>query len=168
MYGLPQAGKLSQTRLIRHLSTHEYIQCANTPCLFRLVTRDIMFSLVVDNFGVRYTNQCDADHLIQTLEANAYKLKVRPLGDAYLGMAIAFDRARKTVSLSMPGYVTKMLQRFRPQYLLPGHRAAKTRALHSVVLYQYPTSRIRRHYRQTEHHAHHGTSGNYRHAIALR
>jgi hypothetical protein len=26
----------------------------------------------------------------------------------------------------MPGYVTKMLQRFRPQYLLPGHRPAKT------------------------------------------
>ena len=72
MYGLPQAGKLSQTRLIRHFSNHGYIQCANTPCLFRHVTRDIMFSLVVDNFGVRYSNQCDADHLIQTLETNAY------------------------------------------------------------------------------------------------
>ena len=55
MYGLPQAGKLSQTRLIRHLSTHGYIQCPNTPCLFRHVTRDIMFSLVVDDFGVRGT-----------------------------------------------------------------------------------------------------------------
>jgi hypothetical protein len=114
MYSLPQAEKLSQTSLIRHLSTYGYIQCAKTPCLFRHVTRDIMFSLVVDDFGVCYTNQCDADHLIQTLEANAYKLKVRPLGDAYLGMTIAFDRARKTVSLSMPGYVTKMLQIFRP------------------------------------------------------
>jgi hypothetical protein len=114
MYGLPQAGKLSQNRLIRHLSTHGYIQCPNTPCLFRHVTRNIMFSLVVDDFGVRYTKQADADHLIQTLEANAYKLKVRPLGDKYLGVSIAFDRNRKTVSLSMPGYVTKMLQRFRP------------------------------------------------------
>ena len=126
MYGLPQAGKLSQTRLIRHLSTHGYTQCANTPCLFRHVTRDIMFSLVVDDFGVRYTNQADADHLIQTLESNSYKLKVRPLGDAYLGMSIKFDRVLKTVSLSMPGYVTKMLQRFRPQYLLPGHRSPRT------------------------------------------
>ena len=85
-----------------------------------------MFSLVVDDFGVRYTKQADADHLIQTLEANAYKLKVRPLGDKYLGMSIAFDRHRKTVSLSMPGYITKMLQRFRPQYLFPGYRPAKT------------------------------------------
>jgi hypothetical protein len=84
-----------------------------------------MFSLVVDDFGVRYTKQEDADHLIQTLESNAYKLKVRPLGDKYLGMSISFDHVQHTVSLSMPGYVTKMLQRFRPQYLLPGHRAAK-------------------------------------------
>jgi hypothetical protein len=41
-------------------------------------------------------------------------------------MSISFDRVRHTVSLSMPGYVTKMLHRFRPQYLLPGHRAART------------------------------------------
>jgi hypothetical protein len=117
MYGLPQAGKLSQTRLIRHLSTHGYIQCSNTPCLFRHITHDIMFSFVVDDFGVRYPKQEDADHLIQTLESNAYKLKVRPLGDKYLGMYISFNRVRHTVSLSMPGYVTKMLQRYRPQYL---------------------------------------------------
>ena len=32
MYGLPQAGKLSQTRLIKHLSENDYIQCPNTPC----------------------------------------------------------------------------------------------------------------------------------------
>jgi hypothetical protein len=85
-----------------------------------------MFSLVVDDFGVRYTKQEDAEHLIKTLESNAYKLKVRPLGDKYLGMSISFNRDLKTVSLAMPGYVTKMLQRFRPQYLLPGHRPAKT------------------------------------------
>jgi hypothetical protein len=110
MYGLPQAGKLSQIRLVRHFSTHGYIQCPNTPCLLRHITRDIMFSLVVDDFGVRYTKQADANHLIRTLEANAYKFKVRPLGNKYLGMFIAFDRDCKTVSLSMPGYVTKMLQ----------------------------------------------------------
>jgi hypothetical protein len=30
IYGFPQAGKLSQSRLIRHLITHGYIQCPNT------------------------------------------------------------------------------------------------------------------------------------------
>jgi hypothetical protein len=139
MYGLPQAGKLSQTRLIQHLKENGYTQCPNTPCLFRhhtreimfcLVvvhhTREIMFCLVVDDFGVRYKTQADADHLIGTLEKYEYKLKVRPLGDVYLGMAIAFDRQNKTVSISMPGHVEKMLQQFRPQYFLPGHRPPRT------------------------------------------
>jgi hypothetical protein len=71
-----------------------------------------MFCLVVDDFGVRYKSQADADHLIHTLEKYEYKLKLRPLGDVYVGMAISFDRSNKTVSVSMPGYVRKMLQRF--------------------------------------------------------
>jgi hypothetical protein len=45
MYGLPQAGKLSQTRLIQHLKENGYTQCPNTPCLFRHHTREIMFCL---------------------------------------------------------------------------------------------------------------------------
>ena len=126
MYGLPQAGKLSQTRLIAHLSSNGYVQCPNTPCLFRHRTRDIIFCLVVDDFGVRYKTQADADHLIQTLEQHEYKLKVRPLGDLYLGMKILFDRQKHTVAISMPGYIRKMLLRFRPQFLLQGHRAPRT------------------------------------------
>jgi hypothetical protein len=63
MYGLPQAGRLSQIRLIEHLARHGYRQCPNTPCLFRHRSRDIIFSLVVDDFGVRYGSQSDIDHL---------------------------------------------------------------------------------------------------------
>ncbi len=125
-YGLPQAGKLNQTRLIQHLKENGYTQCPNTPCLFRHHTREIMFCLVVDDFGVPYKTQADADHLIHTLEKYDYKLKGRPLGDVYLGMTISFDRPNKTVSISMPEYVKKMLQRFRPQFLLPGHRPSRT------------------------------------------
>jgi hypothetical protein len=35
IYGLKQAGKLAQDRLIAHLAKHGYSQCINTPCLFR-------------------------------------------------------------------------------------------------------------------------------------
>jgi hypothetical protein len=38
----------SQIRLIEHLARHGYKQCPNTPCLFCHRTRDIIFSLVVD------------------------------------------------------------------------------------------------------------------------
>ena len=38
IYGLPQAGKLAQERLFKHLSEHGYYECPNTPCLFRHTT----------------------------------------------------------------------------------------------------------------------------------
>ncbi len=107
MYGLPQAGRLSQIRLIEHLAHHGYLQCPNTPCLFRHKTRDIIFSLVVDDFGVQYGSQSDIDHLEATLKLNEYKITVRPDGDQYLGMNIAFNAARTAVTISMPGYVQK-------------------------------------------------------------
>ena len=126
MYGLPQAGKLSQLRLIDHLSQHGFTQCPNTPCLFRHSTRDITFCLVVDDFGVRYGSKDDADFLIDVLQLKGYELTLKWDGNTYLGMSVTFDRANKTVSLAMPDYITKMLTRFRPHYLNPGHRAAKT------------------------------------------
>jgi hypothetical protein len=126
MYGLPQAGRLSQIRLIERLARHGYHQCPNTPCLFRHRTRDIIFSLVVDDFSVRYGSQSDIDHLEAILKRKDYKITVRPDGDQYLGMAIAFNAARTAVTISMPGYVQKMLTRFRPHYLDKDHRPART------------------------------------------
>ena len=135
MYGLPQAGRLSQIRLIEHLARHGYTQCPNTPCLFRHATRDIMFTLVVDDFGVRYGTQADFEHLETTLRLNDYKLTIRPDGDLYLGMKISFNTDRSAVTISMPDYVTKMLTRFRPQYLVPSHRPALTPGRYIAPIY---------------------------------
>jgi hypothetical protein len=135
MYGLPQAGRLSQIRLIEHLARHGYRQCPNTPCLFRHRTRDIIFSLVVDDFGVRYGSQSDIDHLEKTLQLNDYKITIRPEGDQYLGMKIAFNTARTAVTISMPGYVQKMLTRFRPQFLDKAHRPARTPGRYIIPIY---------------------------------
>jgi hypothetical protein len=123
---LPQAGRLSQTRLIEHLARHGYNQCPDTPYLFRYRTRDIMFNLVVHNFGVRYESQSDIDHLEKTLRLNEYKIIIRSDGDQYLGMNIAFNTARIAVTIFMPGYIHKMLTRFRPQFLDKAHRPAQT------------------------------------------
>jgi hypothetical protein len=84
MYGLPQAGRLSQIRLIEHLARHGYTQCPNTPCLFRHHTHDTIFSLVVDDFGVHDGTQSDIDHLEHTLRFNDYKITIRPDGDQHV------------------------------------------------------------------------------------
>ena len=67
IYGLPQAGLLAQQRLIKHLATHGYYQCAKTACLFRHETRDIAFTLIVDDFGIKHKGEGNLSHLLNAL-----------------------------------------------------------------------------------------------------
>lgn len=113
MYGLPQAGLLAQQCLFSHLATQGYRQCPNVPCLLRHDTRHIVFSLVVDDFGVKFHDQAEADHLIATFRF-LYKLKVDWKGQQYLGMTITFDTIAKSEALSMPKYIDKVIKRFCP------------------------------------------------------
>ena len=112
MYGLPQAGLLAQRHLITHLNHHYYIQ-TDTTCLFRYKSNGTTFSLVVDDFGVKYTNKAGVDHLITTLRA-LYTITIDWTGSKYLRFSIFFDYTQRTVTLSMPGYISKALQRFAP------------------------------------------------------
>ncbi len=73
IYGLPQAGILSNLLLCKRLAPAGYYEVAHTPGLWRHVTCPIQLSLVVDNFGVKYVGQQHAQHLIDTLK-NYYKL----------------------------------------------------------------------------------------------
>jgi hypothetical protein len=43
---------------------HRYYEGMHTPGLWMHITHPISFTLVVDNFGVKYTRQKDIDHLI--------------------------------------------------------------------------------------------------------
>ena len=55
--------------------------------MYKHETRDIAFSLVVDDFGVKYTDKRDADHLIMT-QQKKYPIKMNWKGDYYLGMTL--------------------------------------------------------------------------------
>jgi hypothetical protein len=111
IYGLPQAGLLAQEKLIQLLKSKGYHMAPNTPCLFKHETRSIMFSLVVDDFGVKYTDKADAQHLIDTLQ-EAYKLHIDWTGADYVGLTLDWNYDQCSVAVSMPGYVQKALERF--------------------------------------------------------
>ena len=64
MYGLPQAGLLAQELLQERLAEHGYHQSKIIPGLWKHETRPIVFTLVVDDFGVKYVNKEDAEHLM--------------------------------------------------------------------------------------------------------
>jgi hypothetical protein len=54
MYGLPQVGILAQQLLERRLNAHGYSQNKTVPGLWTHETQSISFTLVVDNFGIKY------------------------------------------------------------------------------------------------------------------
>jgi len=113
MYGLPQAGRIANDQLTKFLAPHGYHPLPLTPGLWKHNTRDITFSLVVDDFGVKYTNKSDADHLILTLEKECkYQISVDWEGTRYCGLTLAWDYVARTCDVSMPGYIERALQRF--------------------------------------------------------
>ena len=112
MYGLPQAGLLAQQRLVAHLAKSDYIQSSVVPCLFRHPTNGVTFVLVVDDFGVKFTNPEGQEHFLTTLR-NLYSITVDAKGSQYLGMAIEHDKKLQTITISMPGYIARVLERFK-------------------------------------------------------
>ncbi len=68
MYGLPQAGILAQELLEQRLNKHGYFQNKAIPGLWMHQTRPISFTLVVDDFGIKYVGQEHVMHLISILK----------------------------------------------------------------------------------------------------
>jgi hypothetical protein len=125
MYGLPQAGILGNQLLTERLEPHGYYQCRHTPGLWQHKWRPIMFSLVVDDFGVKYVGKEHADHLIASVEKH-YVFSKDWDGQLYCGIQIKWDYHHRTVDLSMPGYIAAMLHKYQhPTNSLPQHAPYK-------------------------------------------
>jgi hypothetical protein len=108
MYGLPQAGILAQQLLEQRLNKHGYSQSKAVPGLWTHETRPISFTLVVDDFGVKYTGKEHAMHLISILKQH-YEISEDWTGSKYIGITFDWDYANRRVHLSMPGYISKAL-----------------------------------------------------------
>jgi hypothetical protein len=134
-YGLPQVGALSQQRLYSHLREHGYIKLRHAPSCFRNKKGTVRFCLVVDDFAVAWNSKTDMDHLVFTLQ-QLYQVKVNWAGNKYLGMDIDIDRTERHVTISMPGYVAKLLQRVKPH----GIKGASTPGIYTPPNYANPTS----------------------------
>ena len=120
IYGLKQAGIIAQRRLIDLLARHNYNQAPNTRGLFTHATRPIAFSLVVDDFGVKYRDKADVEDLLRVLRL-AYAVKEDWTGDAYIGLTIKHNFTARTISISMPGYVKAALSRFTTSAATASH-----------------------------------------------
>ena len=112
MYGLPQAGKIANDKLKLHLAKFGYEPAPITPGLWRHQTRPLQFSLVVDDFGIKYERQEDITHLLDALKT-IYKISEDWDGKLYCGLNLEWDYYKREVLVSMPNYVTKALHKFQ-------------------------------------------------------
>ena len=104
MPGLKQAGRIANDRLKSHLAHFGFAPVPITPVLWKHTTKPIIFSLVVDDFGVKYSGKENADHLIQALQ-KLYTISINWTSSLLYGLTIDWDYAARTCDISMPKYI---------------------------------------------------------------
>ena len=112
VYGIPQAGKIANDKLNLHLSKFGYDPAPITTGIWRHQNLPLQFSLVVDDFGIKYECQEDITHLLDALK-KIYKISEDWDGNVYCGLNLEWDYYKREVLVSMPNYVTKALQKFQ-------------------------------------------------------
>ena len=121
MYGLKQAAVLAYDYLSDILTAAGYKPIPATLGLWKHVTRPTLFSLCVDDFGVKYFNKDDLNHLRSAVETK-YTCKVDLSGRHFLGFTLDWNYVLGYVDLSMPDYICHALEKLQykmkifPQY----------------------------------------------------
>jgi len=114
MYGLPQASLLANQQLVRKLTPTGFVEARHTPGLFVHTSKSSskpMFALIVDDFGIQYVGKPAVNFLISTLHSD-YTMAIDWTGAEFCGLHLEWDYAKRSVKLSMPGYVARALERF--------------------------------------------------------
>jgi hypothetical protein len=108
-----------------------YHQSKIIPGLWTHETRKTCFTLVVDNFAIKYTSIEDAQHLIDALKQD-YTIKIDWDATKYIGLTLTWDYKNWKVYAHMPGYIQKALLWFKHQT-----PKAKQNSPHPHVKLQY-------------------------------
>ena len=90
MPGLKQAGKFSHGWLKNHLAKSDYSPCQSTSSLWIHKTQPTSFTLVVDNFGMKYYVKQHSQNLINALQKK-YVITVDLTGKKFLGLEIYWN-----------------------------------------------------------------------------
>jgi hypothetical protein len=121
VYSLPQAGILANELLQRSLAKDGNRPTTHTPGLWTHDTRPISFSLVVDDFGVKYVGREHAENLMTCNKKN-YNISSDWNGTSYCGLTLDWNYQDRTVDLYMPGYIKAALHKYQhPAPARPEH-----------------------------------------------
>ena len=132
MYRMAQAGLIANELLAKMLAKNGFKKTPYIPGLWKHHANPIQSTLVVDKFGIKYEKKQDAQDIINALGEHYEAVSVDWDGELLCGIKLEWDYQNRTVDLSMPGYITKLLQHFlHPTPNKPYHQP------HSHVQPQY-------------------------------
>ena len=96
IYRLPQAGWIAHYSMLKHLEKYGYHPSIKKPRLCKHNSRPIKFTLMVDDFGVKYLGKEHALHVKSALETK-YKVTTEWEGKLYIGIAPKWYYEKVTV-----------------------------------------------------------------------
>ena len=110
MYGLKQAAVLAYNNLVQILDKYGYEPCPCTNGIWKHKTRKTKFVLCVDDFGIKYFNEDDKNHLISALKDH-FRVSLDEKGEHYCGLFLEWSYDKGYVDASMPGYALESIER---------------------------------------------------------
>ena len=99
---------MTNLRLREKLKQAGFYEVAHTSGLWKHKHRPIQFSLIVDNFGVKYVGKEHMAYLIKPLQKDYLRITVDWKGELYAGINLKWNYEEKWVDASMNGYVSKL------------------------------------------------------------
>ena len=114
MYILPQAGRILHDALVQHLKPYGHRPSNKTPGPWKYDSHPINFTVVVDDFGVKYSVKKHDLHLKSALE-DKYKVTTDWEVKLYTGISLRWEYEKVTVQISIPGYIYAALHLFQQQ-----------------------------------------------------
>ena len=98
--------------MVATLKPYGYYPTSESQNIWAHVSRPTKFCLCVDDFGIKYFRQEDADHLLTALRS-AYEITVDYKGDNFCGLTLEWNYKNGYVDISMPVYVQKALTKLK-------------------------------------------------------
>jgi len=152
VYGLPQAGRLTNDLLRQRLNHDGYYETTTTPGLWKHNFRPIAFVLTVDDFAIQYVGKDNALYLEQTLKHH-YETTTDWVGNKFAGINLKWNyhsnHSQRSCHLSMPGYIQffklniNIQHQQKNNYRLTPTYLSTTAAKHNSQL--FPTTRQHSH-----------------------
>jgi hypothetical protein len=112
LYGLRQSAVLWNKRIHKTLIRLGFVQSTADPCVYTRMTGGVtmILALWVDDGLFAFSDMEAGQSVIKALQTE-FKIRVSP-AEHFVGLVINRDRANKSLHLSSPAYIDKLLEKF--------------------------------------------------------